>query len=776
MKIFGRLRTVFFRLILSYIILILITLAIVGGTSYYYFSTNFNEQVEKVNNRILTHLSQSIEDDIINIVERNYLTLVTGDAQNTSPAMFLFDNTLEGNHSMVNAIHQQLKALTAANAAVVASVGVYYKTNNILITSDTGITYLGQEQESRLNLDWMDRIQTSSGTQWIETRKVQPHLSSDTHTSDLLTFVRPYPYTPNAANIKGYIAIHIKESVLYDIIQSSDSSQLLLLNQDGKVLSNSNKAALHEPLIGRPYIAEMLGANQTTDGFVEKVDDVKTMISYVTLPSVGWKLISMTPVDEFYKSTTLIRNMLILMCIVAIVIGVIVSNIFTMNMYNPLKRIIHNARQLFGTNQFHNENEFKFIDQVMNNLSVKVSELEQTLKTNMPVIKHNVVLGLLTSSIRSLEELNARLHMLNISWTGNANYAVTFRLDAEQMGHLPMEKSQFVKYNLIDYIEKKSCSTWLLLATEQSDQEIYMIVGSKEHDMDAVVQLVHDIASYAYSSFMIHTAAAIGRCVETPSDLHKSFEETRRLLKYQYYLPEEGVYYGDKLLQREYSREQIPEELLNRFAATLRTNKREIIREEIGAFVGLLQNGNYSADHCHDRLQEIISMIRTYIKDIHFRTDDIVGPEMLEQLARIRNIAEFERWLLIAVDATIHHVEQRSSNRTNDVIGLVKNYILSNIAAPLSLDTLADQVSLSPRYLSRVFKDEVGVNFTDFVTKQRIERASELIVSTTLNVEQIAEQVGFNSSAYFIKKFKENYGITPKNYKHHYQLGFDKKL
>lgn len=772
MKLFGRLRTVFVKLILSYIVLILITLIFVGVTSYLYFASSFNEQIEKVNQRILSHLSQTIEKDVISIVESNYLSIAAGDVNKTSPALFFFDNGLEGHHSKVKDIHMQLKTLVASNSDLIASIAVYYKNNNVLISSDAGITYL--DQAVWIDLDWLQRAQSpETRKQWMETRKVSSNIASDSHATDLMTFVRPYPYTSNEAKIKGYIAIHINESALRNIIHlndPSDSNQMVLLDSEGNTLSHSTTAALYKPLSGYTYIADILNSDSKSNHFVEKLGTVKTMISYVTIPSAGWKLVSMTPVDEFYKSTTPIRNTLILICFIAIVIGLIVSNIFTFNMYNPLKAIIHKARQRLGTNHLQNENEFMFIDHVMNNLSVKVSELETTLIANMPIIKHNLVLGLLTSGIHSEHDLSARLQLLRIQWPGDGFISLKLQLDSYSMRLASHENSQYVIYNLIEHIEQQSGENHLFLAMEQSDFEISVIACCKQYDMNAMIRFVEDIAAYAYSSFMIQMTAAIGTKVDTPLELHVSFAQTQALLKYYFIAPEVGIYYGDSLLQREQCTEEISEEPLKRFAISLRTNNREAIRKEIHSFIELLQKGPFNAEHCRQKWFEYVDLFHVYCKEMNLRTKDIWSTELMESWGRLSHIADHERWLQQAVDETLAYWEKRNGSRTNDIIRMVKEYILSNIAAPLSLDTAADQVSLSPRYLSRVFKDEVGINFTDFVTKQRIEKAKELIISTDLQVEQIAEQVGFNSSAYFIKKFKETYGVTPKNYKHYHNL------
>ena len=99
------------------------------------------------------------------------------------------------------------------------------------------------------------------------------------------------------------------------------------------------------------------------------------------------------------------------------------------------------------------------------------------------------------------------------------------------------------------------------------------------------------------------------------------------------------------------------------------------------------------------------------------------------------------------------------------MIDTIKSYIAEHLHEDLSLNAVAEVVYLSPRYLSRMFKQETGENFVDYVTRMRMDKAAQLLHSTEHNIEQIAASLGYNNPAYFTKKFKEIYGMTPSNYR-----------
>jgi len=92
-------------------------------------------------------------------------------------------------------------------------------------------------------------------------------------------------------------------------------------------------------------------------------------------------------------------------------------------------------------------------------------------------------------------------------------------------------------------------------------------------------------------------------------------------------------------------------------------------------------------------------------------------------------------------------------------------YIDQHLKDELTLKDLASHVHLNPSYFSVLFKEQVNLTFSEYVTRRRIQRAKELMISTNLPVNEIAEEVGYKTAKYFIKLFKDNEGVTPSVYR-----------
>ena len=96
---------------------------------------------------------------------------------------------------------------------------------------------------------------------------------------------------------------------------------------------------------------------------------------------------------------------------------------------------------------------------------------------------------------------------------------------------------------------------------------------------------------------------------------------------------------------------------------------------------------------------------------------------------------------------------------------IVREYVESNLAEELSLETLAAQINFSPYYFSRLFKEAMGTSPYAYIVQRRIEAAKRLLQTTQLPIEQIAASVGYGSPSHFSRTFKRYTETTPREYR-----------
>ncbi|MCI2068597.1 MAG: AraC family transcriptional regulator [Bacilli bacterium] len=111
------------------------------------------------------------------------------------------------------------------------------------------------------------------------------------------------------------------------------------------------------------------------------------------------------------------------------------------------------------------------------------------------------------------------------------------------------------------------------------------------------------------------------------------------------------------------------------------------------------------------------------------------------------------------------HDSKRKNMNYSEAISRSVDYIQNNLASELSMEKAAKDSGFSYRYFSRLFKKEVKMTFSQFVKKERIERAKNALAYTTQSEAEISFALGFANPSYFIKTFRKVVGETPFAYR-----------
>lgn len=101
----------------------------------------------------------------------------------------------------------------------------------------------------------------------------------------------------------------------------------------------------------------------------------------------------------------------------------------------------------------------------------------------------------------------------------------------------------------------------------------------------------------------------------------------------------------------------------------------------------------------------------------------------------------------------------------NPIIKKVCDYINDNLSKDISLEQMAEYANVSSFYLSKLFKEEKGVTFVNFLTDKRLEKARHLLKNTDLSIKEITSETGYNDQNYLSRLFKSKYGISPSEFR-----------
>lgn len=143
----------------------------------------------------------------------------------------------------------------------------------------------------------------------------------------------------------------------------------------------------------------------------------------------------------------------------------------------------------------------------------------------------------------------------------------------------------------------------------------------------------------------------------------------------------------------------------------------------------------------------------------------ILNPKYIRDFFALDTIED----ICFALSKMLHRFTEETFNLSKvkhvDLLSRAISYIRANYMHKITLEDVAGHVMLSPSYLSKLFREELGMTFNSFLTSVRIERSRMLLLSDQLTIAQIAEYSGFFDQSYFNKVFKRVTGLTPKKYR-----------
>ncbi len=123
------------------------------------------------------------------------------------------------------------------------------------------------------------------------------------------------------------------------------------------------------------------------------------------------------------------------------------------------------------------------------------------------------------------------------------------------------------------------------------------------------------------------------------------------------------------------------------------------------------------------------------------------------------------------ISMVTNQIVVQRDNHEPAVITRAKEFIQQNQTEDLSLGQVAKAVNTSTFYFCKMFKKATGLNFTEYVSRVRVEKAKNLLLNPNLRISEIAYEIGFQSLTHFNRVFKKITGQSPTEYRGHLKIG-----
>lgn len=137
----------------------------------------------------------------------------------------------------------------------------------------------------------------------------------------------------------------------------------------------------------------------------------------------------------------------------------------------------------------------------------------------------------------------------------------------------------------------------------------------------------------------------------------------------------------------------------------------------------------------------------------------------LTEVIRIPDYETLRVWFLNKLSEVCSRIRDQKEEQSETVVSKARSYIEENFRKDISLDDVSRMVNVSPYYFSKLFKEEAGENFIEYLTRVRMEHAKHLLEDRERSIKEISLEAGYADPNYFSRLFKKQTGMTPREYR-----------
>ncbi|MFC4808654.1 AraC family transcriptional regulator [Paenibacillus sp. GCM10023250] len=300
--------------------------------------------------------------------------------------------------------------------------------------------------------------------------------------------------------------------------------------------------------------------------------------------------------------------------------------------------------------------------------------------------------------------------------------------------------------------------------------QIVVALESKAAKTGELVAKIRELQQLLLNSLQVSFTAIVS---DEPTDLlnmARNYREVRELLKYKILYSRTDIMLtsdirsGDKT---SYSYPYDQEELLKN---NIRACKKD---DAIALFLEML--GGISKERRYQNMYQFVfhlnSTFMALINELGLSVDEIYGEEYsIDRLSNLNNKERVEIFFAGLIQTIVDVIEANKATRANKYYQRIMACIKDHYMKDITLESVSAQVNLSPTYINQILKAHTGTTFVQLLNNTRIERACTMLQEEDVKIKDIAQWVGFSSSKYFIKIFKEIKGITPGKYVKGYHI------
>lgn len=394
---------------------------------------------------------------------------------------------------------------------------------------------------------------------------------------------------------------------------------------------------------------------------------------------------------------------------------------------------------------------------------------EHLLKQNMMTIRSKFVRQILDSQWKTKKEILEEAEKRKIDIRGKRYAVFLMRMDQEYQwtdknGDFNRDLYRFAICNIGEEVLAEKVGKGILTFYENMD--FAGILCMEYLERFSMTDILKEIQKKIWEYLKIEVSVGVGNIYQELTDLGISFREACEALDHKFYTGPFSVQFFSEMVREVWGDMPYPSKEEKEAVFALKEMDELGMKEALDKVFKHFRRSRpkeYKVkDDCCRFANILIQCAVEEGVDIYGSLGR--GVNAYAQIQRLETLEEVQEWMEKLAERLRYGMEKGKTSRYSVQVVHAMKYIKEHYQRDISLSELAEVAGVSPNYLSRLFKEETGINFVDWLNKLRIEKAVQLMENSTMKIYEIAEKVGFSNYKYFSSIFKKITGHTPKQY------------
>ncbi|MCM3173112.1 helix-turn-helix domain-containing protein [Paenibacillus sp. MER 99-2] len=551
------------------------------------------------------------------------------------------------------------------------------------------------------------------------------------------------------AKLNYAVIVNIKDDWLSPNINSEDQpGSTFIINEKGELLSDFGERALMKDLSGESFIQPILQNEAKSAFFTAEVDGEKSLITYTSPDNLGWRYVRITPYDLI---TTDIRNMrthTVLFCLGLLVIGLLLSYLVSRKLYHPIDKVLVRMRVMEAERR--------------GSLHI----LRQDYLRGALQRRETFTCGLLAERMKfygsSLDvQRSSRLVLLRIDHF--ADFCDTYR-----------DEVKLVKYAMMNICTETIETMYHSEAIDMGGDLITLIFNEKDPGQHAVgvgEQKIEELLLMLQDAVMLHLKCSISFTIgpeeQSLEDCIASYARSAEASLHRLFHGSGCLLYTSDIIAYHAKEYAFPVGKEKQLIDCLMTGKTEEAKQVYTTIVN--ETATYPFNVFQLALSHLtmtLNHVRNTLKKNNQLTLNSISDGTMLPLHEAEDLSEVHAHFYQLFDELGSKVEEKRTLKHDELIRRINSIIERDYAdTNLCLTSIAEELTMSPIYISRLYKQLTLKGLTDVINETRIVKAQDLLIETENSVADIAERTGFTNSSYFYRMFKKFNGVTPNDYR-----------